>query len=172
MAFVGRVACLEGKARPVGVYLMRILFVIHTWYPEGRGGSERHARELALALQQKGHQVGVFTRTGRPDLEHYEVVTEWQGPISVSRINNCYWDTPSFEWIYKNERIHAAFERELDEFKPDLVHVHHLSGLSTTLMECMKSRGIPVVMTLHDFWTVCGRGQRITPEPDAARSAK
>ena len=141
---------------------MRILFAIHTWHPEGRGGSEHHARELAQALQEKGHQIGVFTRTGRPDLDRYQVVTGWDGDISVTRINNLYWETPTFEWIYKNEKVHEAFLREVDSFQPDLVHVHHLTGLSTTIIEALKARGLPVVFTLHDFWTICPRGQRMT----------
>ena len=38
----------------------------------------RGAREAALALQARGHQVGVFTRTDRPDGDFYGVTTEWQ----------------------------------------------------------------------------------------------
>ena len=143
---------------------MRILFVLHTWNPEGKGGTEQHARALARSLSRKGHQVGVFTRTGRPARPEYEVVTEWEGPISITRINNCWREAPNFEWIYRNREVHAAFARELDSFKPDLVHVHHLTGLSMTLLEEVKLRALPLVMTFHDFWTVCPRGQRMTKD--------
>lgn len=143
---------------------MRILKVIHAWQPEGRGGTEAHAAQAAQALSARGHQVGVFARTGRPDRPEYEVTTEWQGNVGVTRVNNTFQDAWSFPWMYKNERIHEAFERELDEFKPDLVHIHHLTSLSTTLIESVKQRGLPCVMTLHDFWTVCPRGQRMTKD--------
>ena len=141
---------------------MRVLFVIHTWKPEGRGGSETHADQLAQGLTRKGNQVGVFTRVWRPDRPPYEVTTATDGQIGITQINHGFDETPTFEWIYKNRWIHEALEREMDEFKPDLVHVHHLTGLSTTVVEAAKSRGLPVVMTLHDFWTVCPRGQRMT----------
>src|SRR5262245_28519812 len=106
---------------------MRILYAIHAWHPEGKGGTEIHAHAVARALSRKGHQIGVFARTGRPDRDEYEVSTEWEGPTSVTRINNNYRETPNFEWIYKNRRVHEAFEREITEFKPDLVHIHHLT---------------------------------------------
>lgn len=143
---------------------MRILFALHTWHPEGRGGTEQHARSLARTLARKGHQLGVFTRSGDPAKPEYEVHTEWEGPTSITRINNCWREAPNFEWIYRNRAVHEAFMRELDSFKPDLVHVHHLTGLSTTILEEVKLRGLPLVMTFHDFWTVCPRGQRMTKE--------
>ncbi|MAG57808.1 MAG: hypothetical protein CMJ83_16100 [Planctomycetes bacterium] len=141
---------------------MRILYVIHAWPPEGKGGTEAHAHQVGQGLAARGHQIGVFARTGRPDRPEYEVTTGWEGPLSITRVNNTFRDTPSFPWVYKNARIHTALEAELSEFKPDLVHVHHLTGLTTTIIEAVKSRGIPLVMTLHDFWTICPRGQRVT----------
>lgn len=140
---------------------MRILKVIHAWPPEGRGGTEAHAAQAAQALSARGHQVGVFTRTGRPGQPEYEVTTETAGNIGITRINNTFADSWSFPWMYKNQRIHEAFEREVEEFKPDLVHIHHLTNLSTTIVEAVKSRGLPCVMTLHDFWMICPRGQRM-----------
>lgn len=143
---------------------MRILFALHTWNPEGRGGTEVHALDLARALSARGHQIGVFARTARPDRPAYEVTTEWQGRIGVTRINNLFDDGADFDSVYRNGRVHEAFDREVHEFKPDLVHIHHLTGLSTTIVESLKLRGMPVVHTLHDFWTFCPRGQRMTAE--------
>lgn len=41
----------------------------------------------------------------------------------------------------------------------DLVHLQHLSGLGLGLPATLSRRGVPVVATLHDAWTVCPRGQ-------------
>lgn len=140
---------------------MRILFISHAWTPESRGGTEIHARDVALGLLRRGHQVGVFCRTSDPSMGEYEVRTATDEGLGVTRINNTFQHLPTFEWIYRNREIHEAFVRELDEFRPDLVHVHHISGLSSTIIEELKRRGVPTVMTLHDFWTVCPRGQRM-----------
>jgi glycosyltransferase involved in cell wall biosynthesis len=149
---------------------MRIHKVIHSWFPEGRGGTEIHARDVALALAARHHQVGVFARTSNPGQPEYTVTTEWQGPISVTRVNNTFQDLPAFPWVYKNRAIHEAYVRDANEFKPDLVHVHHLTGLSSTILEHVKGAGLPLVMTLHDFWSICPRGQRITKGLDLCRS--
>ena len=140
---------------------MRILKVIHAWESESRGGTEVHAADVGRALGARGHQVGVFSRTARPGRPEYEVKTDAHGKIGITWVNNTFRDAPSFSWTYRNEAIHAGFEREIEEFEPDLVHIHHLTGLSTTIIEAVKARGLPCVVTLHDFWTCCPRGQRM-----------
>ena len=47
----------------------------------------------------------------------------------------------------------------IDEVRPDVAHIHHLTCLSTTIVDELARRGIPVVLTLHDYWLICHRGQ-------------
>ncbi len=47
----------------------------------------------------------------------------------------------------------------IDEFKPDVAHVHHLTCLSTTVVRELAVRNVPVFHTLHDYWLLCHRGQ-------------
>jgi glycosyltransferase involved in cell wall biosynthesis len=47
--------------------------------------------------------------------------------------------------------------------RPDLVHFHHLTRLSTTLIDICADLGLPTVLTLHDYWMVCLRGKRLHP---------
>ena len=42
-----------------------------------------------------------------------------------------------------------------------LAHVHHLTGLSTDLVSTLKRLRVPVVLTLHDYWLLCHRGQLV-----------
>ncbi len=142
---------------------MRILFALHTYLPAGRGGTEIHVHSLARVLARE-HVVRVVCREADPQKPDGTVTRDSIDGIDVARIN-CRWDhPPEFEWIYKNPTIHSLFEKELVEFKPDLVHIHHLTGLSTTIIETIKAGGLPLVFTLHDFWTICPRGQRMTKE--------
>ncbi len=144
---------------------MRILFGLHTYLPEGKGGTEMHVHALSKALGRR-HQIRVVAREGDPSKPDYAVTREVYEGVEVTRINHLWRDVDGFEGIYKNRRMHELFERELVDFKPDLVHLHHLTGLSTTIVETIKRGGLPLVMTLHDFWTVCPRGQRMTKELD------
>ena len=143
---------------------MKIVYVTSAFLPDSRGGTELHAFYLAKEMQRAGHEVLVVTRCGdmdRPDYDRDSVVVDG---IQVERINYNFRDAHSFEWIYKNPNIDHLFATLLSEFEPDLVHVHHLTCLSTTINEVVHTRGIPLVMTVHDFWMVCPRGQRIDPQ--------
>ena len=51
------------------------------------------------------------------------------------------------------------------EINPDVVHIGHLSHLSTQIPIIAKREiGLPVLFTIHDFWMFCHRGQLINPK--------
>lgn len=139
---------------------MRILLVVHGFVPEGTGGVELRCYYLARELA-KSHEVSVFCRTGRPDEEDYTVHREALDGISVVRVNYNFRDCRDLRGIYLNPRIDALFESHLDTFRPEAVHIHHLTCLSTNLPAILRRRGIATVMSLHDFWLSCPRGQII-----------
>ena len=50
----------------------------------------------------------------------------------------------------------SAFDRFLDEFHPDVVHQHGMSRqLSPSVLARARTRGIPTILTLHDFSLRC-----------------
>ena len=57
---------------------------------------------------------------------------------------------------------HAATKkliRQLEKYKPDLIHLHNLHGYYLNLpmlFDYLKTTGIPVVWTLHDCWAYTG----------------
>ena len=59
-----------------------------------------------------------------------------------------------------------------------VVHLHHLSGLGFGVVAAAKAAGARVVVTTHDHWIGCPRGQRIDrwgqrcEEPDVGRCAR
>ncbi|MCB9834103.1 MAG: glycosyltransferase [Planctomycetes bacterium] len=142
---------------------MRILFVLHTFPPESWGGTELHVQDIARALAPD-HELRIFCRAGDPDRAQGELFTEVRDGLGIVRFNNLYEDYVGFESTYRHRAAHEAFIQVLEHFRPDVVHIHHLTGLSTTIIEAAKARGYPVVYSLHDFWTVCPRGQRLPHE--------
>ena len=84
--------------------------------------------------------------------------------VRVRRINYNFKDVEGFSWITNNPRMNEILNEELARDEPDVVHVHHLTCLSTGMLDVVADAGIPLVMTLHDFWMSCLRGQRIVPE--------
>lgn len=132
--------------------------------PEGRGGTDVHMAQLARALKGCGHDVAVHCRTAREELPDHQVLREEVEGVPVSRVNYLFRDVKRYGDLLSNPGHDRVLVQRLEEDPPDLVHVHHLTCLSTSMLDRVRERGIPLVMTLHDFWMVCPRGQRITPE--------
>src|SRR5207244_4169865 len=45
----------------------------------------------------------------------------------------------------------------LAEVRPELVHVHHLSGHALALLPRIARTGVPIVYQLQDWWAACAR---------------
>ncbi len=142
---------------------MRILLVVHNFLPEWVSGTEAYVWNLAQTFS-KEHDVLVITRTKDREYQQYETFRTQQGKVQVAWIANDYQDLVSFEMFYKNAVIDRIFLRILEEFQPDIIHFHHLLNLSLGCIDIGKTLGIPMVMTLHDYWYMCPRIQRIRPQ--------
>ncbi len=143
---------------------MRVLFVVHGFPPDATGGTELYASELARILWRRGHDIVVLAREARPDLPEYHVRRDQFGEVPVVRVNNTFRDAASFEETYRNGAIDAIARTLMDEEPPDIVHAHHLTCLSTGIIGECVSRGIPSIVTLHDYWLLCHRGQLLDLE--------
>jgi glycosyltransferase involved in cell wall biosynthesis len=139
---------------------MRILYVVHGFVPEAVGGVELHGAHLASAMA-KDHAVGVLAWRADPARPDYDLEERTQGPLTVWRLNHTYSDLGSFRGTYLDDRIDAIFDDLVARWRPDLVHVLHLIGLSVGILERARRRGLPLVLDLHDYWFGCPRGQRI-----------
>jgi len=150
----------SGATRQKGAGPIKILFVTASYLPGPPSGTTLHVKSLVDACKAD-HEVRVLARTNTPDAEEYALLTHEHDGVEVHTINNTFRDAEDFFFLYSVPGVNAALEKVLDEFAPDLVHVHHLTCLSTDLLNVLHIRRIPTVMTLHDFWMICPRGQRI-----------
>ena len=48
-----------------------------------------------------------------------------------------------------------AYRRLLDNFQPDVIHVHTLMGIHKSFLEAAKNKKIRLVFTAHDFFPIC-----------------
>ncbi len=146
---------------------MKILFVGSGFLPEKVGAMELHMQFAAKELIKQGHDVLVLCRGYSPGKEEYAVEsTEFEG-IPVKRLNHKFSRWNSFEMMYSNPDIVRTFEGIFREFEPDVVHIHHLFALTLDIVDYVKVTGVPLVMTLHDYWLGCPRRQRITASLEA-----
>ena len=116
------------------------------------GGAERAYFDTANVLKNNGHQVAFFSMQHKDNKE-----TKWS-KYFVKNVDLRNKDYSIFKKISVAFRIIWNFEAQkklnalLDEFKPDVVHMHLIyHQLSPSIIWTLKKRNIPMVMTLHDF---------------------
>jgi len=149
-------------------------FLCQGWAPD-LGGVESHAQDLARELATRGHRVHVLCLDGREGLQPYSTRDEHVGGVHVRRMAYRYHDHGALADVVLNRRAEDVIAAWLAETPCDLVHVMHLSGFGLGALRAVHDLGQPLVMTLHDYWPLCPRGQMLRvdgsvcalPEPSA-----
>ena len=143
---------------------MRILIIIHGYPPFYIAGSEVYTYNLARELA-KNNEVFVFHRIEDKSLPLHQCHDTKEEGVNIRYINNYEPDNAVFYDKYLNPVIDDAFREYVKLVKPDVVHIGHLSQLSTQIPIIAKREfGLPVLFTIHDFWMFCHRGQLINPK--------
>jgi glycosyltransferase involved in cell wall biosynthesis len=139
---------------------MRVLKVIHGFPPDYMAGSEVYSYHLVKELINQNVETFVFTRVENEFDNNYKIYNEQYENINIQRVNK-----PKKDYLYEDKfydkNIDKIFENYLLEIKPDIVHIGHLSHLSTNIIKIIKKYNIPIVYTIHDFWLYCVKGQMI-----------
>lgn len=141
------------RGRKIG----RVVHLVHGWPPYATGGTEVFARTLAR-LQAERWEVSAWARLSAPERANGDAVELLDGGVRVRLVANGFRqrDPVSRNAIHDRAFL-AAFDRFLDETRPDLLHVHHLAGHAATLPRAARRRGVPVVLQLQDWWPLCAR---------------
>ncbi len=142
---------------------LRILYVAHGFPPESFAGTEVYTREIALEMARRGHAVGVFHRSVRPDLADLALEESTVEGLQVYRVGHELGFRHAGE-SYAHTAIEARFREVCDRFRPDVVHFQHLIHLSARLLPIARERGAATVATLHDYWAICPRVQCQRPD--------
>ena len=132
---------------------MKVLLVNKYFYL--KGGSERYFFNLARLLRRKGHQVIFFSMRD----ERNE--SSPQDSYFVDRID---YDAPAGPREQGQRILKLLYSREaqrkmtglLEREEPDIAHLHNIHHqLSPSIIHALRRRGVPMVMTLHDYKMVC-----------------
>ncbi|MFN2200785.1 MAG: glycosyltransferase [Caldilineaceae bacterium] len=129
---------------------MRVLFVCNHFPPDYTGGAEVSLYHTCRGLMAEGLACRVLhinNRRSTTDQQWHDV-----DGIPVHRIQF------ATRWPWQevvDRRIVAAVRRETQDFRPDLVHIHNVSGSSLAPYVACAEESIPTVGTLHDYWLLC-----------------
>lgn len=130
--------------------MKRILLVSKFYYT--RGGAEVVAINMANDLAKRGYEIGVFTMDYPQNLSPANFYTASQVDFSGGLIDKLKFAMRTMGY----NGIKSSFKRALQEFKPDIVHLHNVhSYLSPVVVKLAKEFGCKVVWTLHDLKLAC-----------------
>jgi glycosyltransferase involved in cell wall biosynthesis len=139
---------------------LRIVYLTHQYFPHHVGGTEVFTHGLAARAQQAGHHVQVITHYESPSVnpaDYRAVTTEHDGiPVIEIHHNLSRADNPA-RAEYDNSQIADMLRPVLAAAQPDLVHAMHGMKLSGTSLQLCYDEGLPVILTLTDYWFVCAR---------------
>ncbi len=133
---------------------MRILHVNKFLYR--RGGAEGYLLDLAELQRAQGHDVSFFAMD-HPDnqadvnADLFPPRMELNPPPSgvAARV------ATSVDILYRRS-ARIGMDAILDRVRPDVVHLHNIyHQLSPSILRPVARRGIPAVMTLHDYKLAC-----------------
>ena len=131
----------------------RVLHMLHHG-----GGTEKHARDLA-ATDDPGVRNYVLVSHGHAlDVDEYHAgrrLRSLRFPLRTAI--GPY--APAPEAGYRDALATVCRTLEID-----LVHVHHLMHHTLDIASVAAARGIPYVMTLHDYYTVCPSYTLLDPD--------
>jgi glycosyltransferase involved in cell wall biosynthesis len=142
---------------------LRVLCLVHRFFPDYRLGTEKFVLQLATSLQARGHQVQVVTftpgRAWRWQLWRRLLgATFWQrryayAGVPVLAVRQLSRQAANHRQV--EDAAGRAFARRfLQHWRPDIVHVGHAMHVSGFVWAA-NDLGIPTVFTLTDYWLLC-----------------
>ena len=141
------------RYRILGAKPMRVLIVTDA-FPPHCGGSGWSTFHLCRALAARGHEVRVV----KPAANLEGVRRREHEGLAVVDFGYVMRDVPFVRSWLREGWLRRGLERflaeELAQWPADVVHAQH--ALSTPpAIGAARARGIPVVVTVRDHWTVC-----------------
>lgn len=139
---------------------MKILIAVHHFPPQYTGGAEWRAYRTAAALQARGHEVRILC-VERIDAGSDGGIT-WEDDIykgiAVRRLSFNRNAAPDpARWEYDNPWIGDHLREFLREHRPDVFHLIGGYLLGADAIRAARESGLPVVVTLTDYWFICPR---------------
>lgn len=144
---------------------MRILHYSLGFPPYRSGGLTKFCVDLMVQQAKEGHTVAMVW-PGQMKLIKKNVIIKKHKNVSLKNQNIQSFEVinplpvPLDEGIADFSAFIAdagrdVYDRMLNLFHPDVIHVHTLMGLHKSFLLAAKDKGIRLVFTAHDFFPIC-----------------
>ena len=130
---------------------MNILQINKFYYP--KGGADKHFLDLIELLENKGHNVIVFS-TKNKNNQRNKYSKYWLKYYDLS-INSKHQFKNVIKFFYNNEAV-KKLKQLLKKNKVDIAHIHNIyHHLTPGILKVLKDNNIPIIMTIHDYKLIC-----------------
>lgn len=147
---------------------MRVLFVLHQFFPEFHGGTERVTLNLARMAQRAGHLVHILACTVEP-----EKCAAWETDRPIPGAYSAMYQGLAVTWLPRSALpatgdigpdVDEELANQLAEWmraeRFDVAHVMHTMRMGSAVLALQRA-AIPYVLTLTDFFLPCARINQI-----------
>ncbi|HTY91927.1 MAG TPA: glycosyltransferase family 4 protein [Methanocella sp.] len=126
--------------------------VVHWAFPPVVGGVESHLGYLYGELARMGHDVSILTA---PHPQREDGSTGWCTVVSDELMDiDHLLKVPAGPGRW--QEIYTMLEGYIRDYSPDVIHAHNLHYFFPDHAEALgilsKKYGIPIVLTIHNFW--------------------
>lgn len=141
---------------------MRVLYVVHQFFPEFRAGTERVTLQLARMTQRAGHAAHVLACALNPS-------HDWRPSADVGAVRHGSWEGVPLSVIARDalpatgdtgfdvdERLERELRAWMQRERFDVVHVMHTMRMATAVLAAQRA-GVSMVLTATDFFLPCLR---------------
>ena len=124
------------------------------------GGTETVMFQTADLLRSHGHEVCFFSMQDGRNLpseeeEFFVSNVEYDGRNARDTIERLRLPLVAGRFLYSREAA-QKIDALIQDRQPTVAHLHNIyHQLSPSVLQPMKRRGIPTVMTLHDYKLIC-----------------
>ena len=128
---------------------LKILVLSNLYPPHAIGGYEERCRQIIDRLRTRGHEVRVLTSTH--GLENERIEEHVHRRLRIHGFFGHPWlSVPRL--FFLEQHNHRVLREELQDFRPDVIHVWNLGGLSKSLIFTLQAQDKPVVYDVSDHW--------------------
>jgi len=133
---------------------MRILHVNKFLYR--RGGAEGYLLDVTDLQRAAGHEVELWGMSHPDNLPRLPLADTFASYVELEPAPGGLAGVAATARMLWSPASSKRLARALDRFGPDLVHFHNIyHQLSPSILRPVRARGIPSVMTLHDYKLAC-----------------
>lgn len=127
------------------LYLLHLDFREHAF--NNIGGTQIHVRELMEEFRET-YNIFVAARDGDClCVTAYTDQDEIQLKFEIG-------EQPEYP-VFSSRAMRKIYDETLKAFSIDLIHVHHTQDMSLEIYDAAEALGIPVIATIHDYYTAC-----------------